>query len=593
MRSILFAAAACAAWPAAASPPVQPEITVTASRRAQTVDDTLASVTVITRADIERSLAPDLQTLLRGVAGVDLSRTGGEGQQTSVFLRGSNANQVLVLVDGVRVASANTGAFAWEHLPLGQVERIEIVRGPRASWHGSDAIGGVIQVFTRDPRGLSAELSIGRYGRRSASASWGAGDDEASFGVTLGGIDFDGFSAQLPGSFSYDPDDDGYINRNLGLRAQRAIGTQRVALHAYATHADVDFDQGRSAVDTEVGGVELAGDLAAGFGHRLAVGLQRELLGTPVFANDFRSRRASLDWTGDLALSDRDSLVFGLNWQRDRGESRITGAGCQYCESRRNLGVFASLQGGRERFDWQFAARRDDAGGFGGATTGQAALGFRPAEGLRAFASLGQGFRAPNLNELFSPGFGGLFGGNPGLDAERSRSAEAGLDVDADAHRLGLRAYRTRTRDLIAFQGGETFQAVNIARAAIDGAELTWSWQLAPWRLETAATWQDAEDESTGEELLRRPARKLSLDVERSWGDWSVGAGVLYASSRRDFSGELAPYTLLDLRANWRLSPAWRLGLRLDNATDRDYQLARGFATPGRALLATIIYDAE
>jgi vitamin B12 transporter len=593
MRSILFVAAFCAALPAAAAPPLQPEVTVTATRRSQTVDDALASVTVITREDIERSLAPDLPTLLRGVAGVDLSRTGGEGQQTSVFLRGSNANQVLVLIDGVRVASANTGAFAWEHLPLGQIERIEVVRGPRASWHGSDAVGGVIQVFTRDPRGLSATMSAGRYGRLAASASYGAGDADASFGVTLGGIDFDGYSAQLPGSFGYDPDDDGYINRNLGLRAQRTLGGQRLALHAYATHADVDFDQGRSSVDTEVGGVELGGDLGTGFGHRLAIGLQRELLSTPVFANDFRSRRASVDWTGDLALSDLDSLVFGLNWQRERGESRITGVGCQYCESRRNLGAFASLQGGRERIDWQLAARHDDAGGFGGATTGQAALGFRPTEGLRTFASFGQGFRAPNLNELFSPGFGGLFGGNPALEAERSRSAEAGVDFTASAHRVGLRAFRTRTRDLIAFQGGATFQAVNIARAAVDGAELTWAWDAAPWRLDAAATWQDAEDATTGDALLRRPQRKLSMDVERELGAWTLGAGLYHASERRDFAGELAPYTLLDLRASWRFAPAWRLGLRLDNVTDRDYQLASGFATPGRALQVNVRYATD
>src|SRR6185295_7360273 len=120
----------------------QPTIEVTASRVAETVDASLADVSVITRSEIEASVAPDLLELLRLQPGVDVVRTGGAGQQTSVFLRGSNSNHVLVLVDGVRVASANTGAFAFENLPLDAVERIEIVRGPRASYWGSDAIGG-------------------------------------------------------------------------------------------------------------------------------------------------------------------------------------------------------------------------------------------------------------------------------------------------------------------------------------------------------------------------------------------------------------------------------------------------------------------
>ena len=593
-RSLLFAAL-CAALPVVAQPLPQPEVVVTATRRAQTVDDTLATVTVITRADIERSQAPDLVTLLRGVPGVDLSRTGGEGQQTSVFLRGSNSNQVLVLIDGVRVASSNTGGFAFEHLPLGQVERIEIVRGPRASWHGSDAIGGVIQVFTRSPQGASARLAVGRWDRREAQLAYGAGDSQAGFGAVAGAIDFDGYSAQLPGSFGYDPDADGYRNRNLGLQGHRQIGSQRLSARSYSTRADVAFDRGDTTVDTDVAGVHLEGPLAASFGHRLVLGYQREALDTPVFAAAFRSRRASLDWTGDLALGPQASLVFGLNWLRERGESLDTSDGnaCTYCESRRNVGLFASTQGTHGAFDWQLAARHDDNSSFGGATTGQAAAGWRASDTLRVFGSVGQGFRAPNLNELYSPGFGGLFAGNVALDAERSNSVELGADLGVGAHRLSARAYRTRVRDLIAFQGSATFQAVNIARAAIDGVELGWDWRADGWRLDASATWQDARDEASGLDLLRRPDRKVAVGVDRSFGAWTAGAGMQYASARRDFSSTLAAYTLADLRLARTLGQGWRLGLRLDNAFDRDYVLASGFATPRRALLLSVDWQQD
>jgi vitamin B12 transporter len=592
MRSILLCAALCAAASAVAQPARQPEVVVTATRRAQTVDDTLATVTVLTREDIERSHAPDLPTLLRGIAGVDVARTGGEGQQTAVFLRGANANQALVLIDGIRVSSANTGAFAWEHLPLGQVERIEIVRGPRAAWHGSDAIGGVVQVFTRDPRGAGARLALGRWDRTEAQASWGAGDDAAGFGAVLGGIDFDGFSAQKPGAFSYDPDADGYRNRNLGLRGHAMLGAQRLSLKTYSTRADVEFDQGETAVDTDVAGLTLEGPLGAALGQRLVLGYNREALDTPVFAAAFRSRRTSLDWTGDLALDDASTLVFGLNWTQERGESLDTASagGCVYCESRRNLGLFATAQGSRGAFDWQAAARHDDNSSFGGATTGQLAGGWRWGESARGFLSVGQGFRAPNLNELYSPGFGGLFAGNPELDPERSHSVELGVDATLGAQTLGLRLHRTRVRDLIAFQGGQTFQAVNVARAAIDGAELTWDWRAGDWRLDAGATWQDARDEDTGLDLLRRPDRKFSLGAERAFGALTAGAGLHYLSPRRDFGADLPGYSLLDLRIDWPLAGGWRLGARLDNALDRDYELAAGFATPRRALLLDVAW---
>lgn len=592
MRSVLLCAALCAASNAVAEPARQPEVVVTATRRAQTVDDTLATVTVITREDIDRSHAPDLPTLLRGVPGIDVARTGGEGQQTAVFLRGANANQALVLIDGIRVSSANTGAFAWEHLPLGQVERIEIVRGPRAAWHGSDAIGGVVQVFTREANGTSARLALGRWDRREAQASWGAGDDAAGFGAVLGGIDVDGFSAQKPGAFAYDPDADGYRNRNLGLRGHATLGSQRVALRTYSTRADVEFDRGETAVDTDVAGLSVEGPLGAALGQRLVLGFNREALDTPAFAAAFRSRRASVDWTGDLALGADSSLVFGLNWVRERGESLDTsgGSSCTYCESRRNLGLFATAQGSRGAFDWQAAARHDDNSTFGGATTGQLAGGWRWSESARAFLSLGQGFRAPNLNELYSPGFGGLFAGNPDLDPERSNSVELGLDATAGAHTVGLRLHRTRVRDLIAFQGGQTFQAVNVARAAIDGAELTWDWRAGDWRLDAGATWQDARDEDSGLDLLRRPDRKFSLGAERTFGALTAGADLHHLSPRRDFGADLPGYALLDLRIDWPLSGGWRVGARLDNALDRDYELAAGFATPRRALLLDLAW---
>lgn len=170
--SMFLTAALLAALPAA-TPETLDTVTVSASRRPQAAAEALADVSVIERAQIEASGAPDLLELLRGLAGVDLARGGGSGQQTSLFLRGSNSNHTLFLVDGVRVNSANTGAAAFEHLPLDQIERIEIIRGPRASYYGSDAIGGVIAISTREHTGPSMLLRAGSHGRAAAAAAWG------------------------------------------------------------------------------------------------------------------------------------------------------------------------------------------------------------------------------------------------------------------------------------------------------------------------------------------------------------------------------------------------------------------------------------
>ena len=568
-------------------------VTVTASRRPQAAADVLAEVSVIDRAQIDASGAPDLLELLRRQPGVDLARTGGSGQQTSLFLRGGNSNHVLFLVDGVRVASANTGAAAFEHLPLDQVERIEIIRGPRASYFGSDAISGVIAITTRERSGASALLRVGSHGRTAAAAAFGASSERGAFSVQLGGEEYDGFSASLPGAFGYDPDDDGYSHRNLGLRGRYELGSQRLGFSALATRQDVEFDQGETAVDQHALAATLEGPLASGWMHRLTLGGARDDLDTPAYFARFLTRRQNLDWVHDVAVAGDQHLVFGANLQREHGRNLDTFAGpvSVFDESLSHQAGFVGWQGVRGAFEYEGALRYDDHETFGGETTAQAALGWRFESG-RVYANWGQGFRAPNLNELYSPGYGGLFGGNPDLEPERSRALELGLDLRLGATTLGINGYRNDIDELIAYQGGETFQAINVARARIDGVELSFEQRIDAWTLAANTTWQDARDADTGSDLLRRPARKANVDLDYALSEsLRLGAGVIYASSRQDFDGELPAYTVLDLRADWAIAAAWHLTARLGNAFDREYSLASGFATAGRELTLTLRWE--
>jgi vitamin B12 transporter len=598
----LLALVAAAAARADDDVQTQPTVQVTASRVAETVDETLADVSVITRADIDASGSRDVLDLLRLQAGVDLYRTGGPGQQTSLFLRGTNANHVLVLIDGVRAASANTGAFAFEWLPLDAVERIEIVRGPRASYWGSDAIGGVIQIFTRKLDGPRVAAGYGTYDDADGAAGIGHWDGANGYTVQVGARHVGGFSATNPSICngpddpycSYNPDDDGFRNTNLVARGAHTLGSQLLSASVYRSQGEVEFDQGNSNAIEQSAGVNLEGDLANGWSHRLSIGNDREDLSTPTFYTTYHTRRDSLLWQNDFKLSDTERLIAGVDFIHEEGETRDTfGGTALYDDSRHDSALFGGWQAGFGAFDTEISLRRDDNSEFGGATTGSAAAGWRFGEIGRVYASYGEGFRSPTLNEQFSPGYGGQFAGNPDLDPERSRSTEIGLSLTPwTGQRFGINVYSTRVRDLISFTG-PNFQAENIARVKIEGAEATWNLDAADWLVHFAYTYDDAKDDTTGQPLLRRPRNKLDAVVEyRFDAHFRAGAEVVSADSADDIAGtKLAGYGILNLRGTYAINRAWSLIGRVENLFDRDYELVRGYNTPGRSGFLEIVWQ--
>ena len=563
----------------------EPAVQVTATRQAQTVDAALADVTVITRADIDDSGAADVYDLLRTQAGIDVARSGGPGSATSLFLRGTNSNHVLVLVDGVRIASTGTGAVDFSLLPLDAIERIEIVRGPRAAYWGSDAIGGVVQIFTRRLSGPHAAVQYGSYDDASASAGIGDWNERGGFSVQAGIRHVTGFSSQNPQGFSYNPDDDGLRNRNLAARGEVKLGTQSLSASALYSDSVNEFDQGTSHTIEQDLGAALAGDAGSNWFQRLSVGSARDDLDTPDYFSLFRSRRQSLSWLNIFTLDEHQSITAGLDQVHESGENVDTfGHDDIYDESRDNTGVFAGWNGHLSSFDWELAARHDQNSVFGGASTGSGAIGWRIAPALRLIASFGQGFRAPSLNEQFSPGYGGLFAGNPDLRPERSRSSELGAEwTIADGFTTKLSAYHTDIDDLIDFTG-PLFQAENIEHARIDGAEWETHWRNGGWGIDGNATWQDARDPDTGARLLRRAPRKGDIVLSRYFNE-RLDAGIeLYAESRRqDIDGPLGGYALINARLNYSFSTSWQLHLRAENLADHTYYLVGGYNTPGRS----------
>ncbi len=563
----------------------QSPVEVTATRVAQTVDAALSDVTVITRAEIDRSGAADLTDLLRGVAGVDIVPSGGPGAQTSLFLRGTNSNQVLVLVDGVRAASVGTGAVDWSQFPLDAIQRIEIVRGPRAAYWGSDAIGGVIQIFTRKLQGAGLALQYGSHDDASGSTGIGQWSERGGFSVLAGLRHVTGFPDTTPDNFAYSPEDDGYRSKNLAAQGTLNLGTQTLSGTLNRNDADVEFAGGTTHTINQTFGVNLDGAITDAWSDHLGVGDNRGDLLTRAFDSLFKSRRQSLTWQNAFALGANQQLVAGIDYVREHGISTdASGTVPMYDEPRHNEGVFAGWNGHLERLDWEVAARHDHNSQFGGATTGSVAVGWRFDPQWRITADFGQGFRAPDLNELYSPGYSGYFAGNPDLRPERSRSGEIALEwTPSAAWNLKLAGYHSDIDNLIDFTGPLN-QAENVARARIDGAELTAAWQADGWHFSGTATWQNPRDADTGATLLRRPQRKTDLKLSRDFGE-RVSAGVeLYAQGRsEDIGGPLGGFALVNATLNIALPHDLALHLRAQNLADRSYTVVRGYATPGRS----------
>jgi len=309
----------------------------------------------------------------------------------------------------VRAAAATTGAFAFEQLPLDAVERIEIVRGPRASYWGSDALGGVIQIFTRKLEGPRVALSYGSYRDADGSAGIGHWDGTNGYSVQVGARHVGGFSATNPGICngpddpycSYNPDDDAYRNNNLVLRGAHELGSQLLSASLYRSQGQSQFDQGYTDIIEQTEGVNLEGPLGTNWSHRLSLGHTREDLDTPTFGTTYLTRRTSLLWQNEFRLDANQRLVAGFDFVHDKGETLDAFAGVpRYRDSRHDSALFVGWRATFGAFDSEVSARHDDNSAFGGATTGSLALGWRANELVRVYASFGQGFRSPTMNEL-------------------------------------------------------------------------------------------------------------------------------------------------------------------------------------------------
>lgn len=564
------------------------ETVVTATRSRVAVADLNVPVIVISRADIERSLATDVGDLLTEHAGLEVARNGGPGQTASVFVRGANSDHTIVMIDGVRINPGTIGGAAIQNISPETIERIEIVKGPRSTLYGTDAIGGVINIFTRAAarQGLSASVSAGRYGTQTLHADGGTSlGQRAALGFSVGNTTSDGFPA-----LASSVDDRGYRNTSVNLfgswtasdsvsldaRAWRASGNSQYS-DFFAAPIDQDFTNATYAVEAQW-------KPASNHGARLSLSRAEDDIAQRQSEDFVRTHRYALDaqtdWTLGLqqltvgALLTRESaqaLSFGLPFDVD------TAVNMGYVQDRVSTGPH----------DLLLALGYTQHETFGHQMTWNAEYGRHFSHGTRVAIAAGTAFHAPDATDRFG------FGGNPALRPEISHQIELTLhQAIGPRHELWASLFENRVDDLINFQVTDftTFDGrnENIDRARVRGVELGYGYRGQRWHLRAEAAFNDPRNRITGERLLRRAGNTWIVSIDRRSGRLELGLDASRAGRRYDFGFPsavvLQPYTLVNLSARLAVNERWSLQARLDNVLDERYQLAYGYNSPRRSV---------
>ena len=584
------------------------EVIVTASRRPERLVDTLVSASLMDRSTIETRQYASFTQLLADLPGVVVANNGGIGKASSLFIRGAEADHNLVLVNGLRWSSTTLGTAAVQDLPLELIERVEVVRGPRSSLYGADAVGGVVQIFTRRAPASSTPRwdALAGYGSaqtRNLAINAGASTERGfwQFGVSslesAGTNSCRGFGAPIfAGCFTDEPDEDGYRNTSLTARGGVEVGA-RTMLEGFASLSTgrVEFDGSfQNSAKIRQGGVGASLAVQHAEDRRTTLQMGRTIdesrnFSGSRFVSRFDTARDSASVQTDQPITPTLSAVMGADYLRDSVSSTTA-----YTEtSRRNLGLFAELQQQVGTHTLQAGLRYDDNQRYGRKSTASIGWGWKFQPGWRLTATAGSGFKAPSFNELYFPGFS-----NAALKPENSTNVETSLRWSNSSASFGITAYENRIDDLIGFDAN--FSPVNVDETRIRGVELTGATTLGAWRLNGSAEWLTPRNESPGSnrgKLLPRRAKQVArLDLERSIGAVTLGARTQYQGRRYDNLANtrvLNPWFLLDLRAEWMVSPALRVQARLDNALDRRYESASFYAQPGREWHVALRYAAQ
>lgn len=578
-----------------------PEVVVSATRFAIPKEQVGSSVSIISRADIEKSGASQVFDVLKQTPGLSFTRTGGVGTISNIRLRGANTGQVRVMIDGVNVndPSEINNDYVFHSLPASDVERIEIIRGPQSALYGSSAMGGVINIITKKgagPARFTGGLEVGSYETFRQNAGVSGSTERVEYRLSVDNFDTGGFSRVTTG-----PEKDATHDKN----AAAALGIQltsniKLDMSGRIGELTAGFDpsstlDGPATLDkrSRSGKASLTAQTLSGAWEHIVSAQGANTVrkfDQPLGFNRYESydgTQNTFEYQSNLKLRARDVLTGGLATERQATENTSTNAGITSLDidrAFRTNSVYSQyLLGLGDATTLTLGGRHDDHSTFGGANTYRATATHRIEQtGTTLRASYGTGFKAPTLFQLYY-----AFGGNANLKPEKSTGYDVGVEQALLSNRgsLSVTLFHNEFKNLIDY----TTAYVNVDRATTKGVETSARFDITPQLSASAGhTYVWSEDERTNRILPRRPKNTITTGLDYTMlGAFNVGGDLRYVSRQLDSNFSTAytkAYTTLDLRGSYDITPQVAAYARLENLLNRDYQEVRRYNAPGRSI---------
>lgn len=570
-------------------------VVVTATRTPQIAKEVLADNIVITAEEIANAGNSSLADILQRQRGIEMTRNGGPGTLASVFVRGTDNRQNIVLVDGVRLGSATNGGATWNAIPLSQIDHVEIVYGPLSSLYGADAMGGVIQIFTKQGEGApkaNVSAGIGSFSTRNLEAGVSGSNDGFRYAFRAATERSDSFSATKPsaGPFTYNSDRDGYDNDSAsGQLAFRIAKGHEIGATFLHSRLDSQFDAGpgfddRSETTVATYSVFAKNQILPHWDSHVqfsrSVDDSKTLASYNAFSggDTYDTTQQQISWQNNFRIGTEVLQVIA-----ERRTEEVDSTTAPMVRERTTNSIAAAYQLKRGAHLGAFSLRNDDNSQFGSRTTGSVSYGYRITNALRANASVGTSFRAPSFNELYYPGYG-VSSNRP----EKGRNAEVGLYHDDGKLQYSAVYYRNRLTDLLVYapvcpveQATHPFGcSYNVNKALLSGVTLGASTRLGNFNVRGSLDFQDPQDETTGRELARRARKHGTFGLDYSAGPLTTGGELVFSGKRFDDTANtisLGGYGVLNVYASYDVAPGWELFGRWNNVLDKQYELARHY----------------
>ena len=586
-------------------------ITVTATRFAEPTASVLAPVNIITRKDIEQMHARSLTDVVKTLPGAEVVSNGGRGQQSTVLVRGATSAETLVLMDGVRINSATNGGADFSSIPLNQVERIEYIRGARASVYGADAIGGVINIITRGTAGQSKHVLNGSAGSNdyqnvNGSSSFDI-NQQQHLKVAGGYESEDGYNVH-PVAGINDSDKHGFLGRNAMVDYQNQLtDNTNVYSSLHWTRNAVQSDGSSSYYKTH----ERDETWEENTNYQLGTKYQKDRYQTELTSNlinndmyyypdtlsrdeadsVYKTSQYQVSWLNNYQVTDPWSVGAGVDWRRDVLHSDSESSGSAFFDEdkgRNNVGTYVLSQYHWEQWLGELSGRSDDNQQFGRHNTWQAGLGWNFLPEYRLSTRYGTAFRAPTFNDLYTP-----YSASPDLKPETSKNSEVALEGNSLEVLWRVTAYRNDLEDMIEWapDSDGNWYPGNVGRARVKGIELEAEFATGWLTHKLSADFKNARDLEEDEPLARRAKRTYKWTGAANWEKWDASLTGQYQSERYDSSTRLAPYALWNTSAGYHVLPQLRVGGRIDNLFDKEYALASGYATQERSYYVDFSYQ--